>query len=44
MTEEVKIQETKNKVKMAKGYMDAYVNISSSISGKSSEPIDYENG
>ena len=31
-------------VKMAKGMLNAYDNISSSISGKSSEPIDYENG
>ena len=34
----------KNKVKMVDGIMDAYENVSSSISGKSSEPINYEHG
>ena len=34
----------KNKVKMVDGIMDAYENVSSSISGKSSGPINYEHG
>ena len=34
----------KGKVKMVDGIMDAYENMSSSISGKSSEPINYEHG
>ena len=34
----------KNKVKVIDGIMDAYESISSSISGKSSGPINYEHG